>query len=263
MTARISLLPYTVDSGPVGRPFVGWDDWLATAGWFSGELRRPVQLLLTGQGRTMVYYRYSQAGIRLRLHRLFLAAGAAEAQALVRYVRGDVDAGAIVDRFIAQQVSQEAPAPGERLAPRGRAHDVGALFDQLNSDFFHGACGARVTWGRASRRPRRGVRRLSLFLLRRRLIVVHPCLDSVQVPAFYLTWLIYREMLHELFLWDDESPSPRPKPPELSVLETCHPGWARSQTWAGQHLERLLAAATVVRPTCGMRRLAHPLPPAP
>ena len=242
--------------------FPGWADVGAAARWFSAQLQRPVALVWTQHGRTMVYFRHGPAGVRLRLHRVFLAAGAAEAEALVRYVRGEAGADLAVDRFVAQHAAGLVGARTDRLLVRGRAHDVGAIFEQLNSDYFHGGCTARITWGRPRRRPRPGAGqgRLSLFLLQRRLIVVHPCLDSVRVPGFYLAWRIYREMLHELFLWDAEAQPPRPRPAELAVLETCHPEHARCARWAAVHLEAALAAAEPPPRACGMRRLTAAIP---
>ena len=88
-----------------------------------------------------------------------------------------------------------------RLQTHGLHHDLRALFDGLNSRYFRGQICAGITWGRrrASGLPRshRSVK-MGSYAVEDRLIRIHPLLDRPFVPRYYVEWIIYHEMLHEV-----------------------------------------------------------------
>ena len=46
----------------------------------------------------------------------------------------------------AKQASGRAARRLERLQPQGKHHDLGAIFEQINRDYFHGKLEAKITW---------------------------------------------------------------------------------------------------------------------
>ena len=62
-----------------------------------------------------------------------------------------------------------------------------------------GAIEARITWGpRAKRKPGRTSIKLGSYTVEDELIRVHPVLDAADVPRYYLAWVVYHEMQHEI-----------------------------------------------------------------
>jgi hypothetical protein len=181
---------------------------------------RSVRCTFTQNRSTMISYRERHGGaLDIRLHHMFLDAPDAVLAALAVFLTGrDKRAVAVIDGFI--RASQaEAPPPDVRCAPRGRFHDLRALFDRLNAAYFHGACVARITWGSAgSRRYRRSIQ-VGCYVRSESLIRVHPSLDQAFVPEFYVAWIVFHEMLHEVFGVERHGGRHLVHPPEFVAIE--------------------------------------------
>lgn len=221
--------------------------------WLGAELGRPVRLLVTNNRSTMLSVRERSGTLDVRLHRFFLAAAAAEREALARYLAtSDPAAARVLDAFIGQE-SAKLPPPPRRVRPHGRFHDLTAIRDELNATFFHGACSARITWGHAGGRRNRRTIQLGCYVGRERLIRIHPCLDQEFVPRQYVAWVVFHEMLHELFGVDGHGQRRTLHPPEFGALEATFPGYRECKQWERENLPRLLRFR---RPSAGRRRVS-------
>lgn len=209
--------------------------------WLSQEVGRSVSVCFTQNRSTMVSCRDTPGGLRLRLHRMFLRAQSKELEALVGYLRGtDPKAGAVLDAFIAGNM-EVRPVPASALRTTGRYHHLGEVLAELNTRFFHGGVRARVTWGKGGRRRRRRSIQLGSYTAHEGLIRVHPCLDQAFVPRYYVAWIVYHEMLHEVLGAEEKRGRRVVHPPEFVALEACYPDYARCKAWEAQNLSRLLA----------------------
>jgi len=75
---------------------------------------------------------------------------------------------------------------------RGRAYDLEALFDELNTRFFHGLLARpRMTWSRVDARNRLGHNDPA-----HNAIVVSRVFDDFRVPRYAVEYIVYHEMLH-------------------------------------------------------------------
>lgn len=76
-------------------------------------------------------------------------------------------------------------------APQGHVYDLESIFEELNTQYFHGLLGRpRLTWGRHARR------RLGHFDPAHNTIVVSRVFDDPQVPRYAVEYILYHEMLH-------------------------------------------------------------------
>ncbi len=228
-------------AGPAAEP-------LAT--FLGAALGKPVTVVFTNNRSTMISWRNLRGGVALRLHRAFATAGAAERHALVAYLTDrDPAAGRLLDAFLAQALVEPPPARAA-ARPAGRFHDLAAIFTQLNARYFHGACRAQITWGQAgARRYRRSIQ-LGCYVARQRLIRIHPSLDQAFVPARYVAWVVFHEMLHEVFGVEARGRRRALHPPAFGALEESYPGYQECKAWEERHLHRLLT----YRPTAARRR---------
>jgi hypothetical protein len=163
---------------------------------------RALALKLTDNRYTMVMVRRGTADYSVRLHRMFATADIKLLRALARYVVfNDPRASAVIGGFIEenQHVIRGQPRRPRRVVLRtvGRAHDLQAIYDRLNRDYFAGKLAARITWGSAPRRerPRRSIK-MGSFAVEDRLIRIHPVLDHASVPEYFVAWIVFHEMLH-------------------------------------------------------------------
>ncbi|MFI5309498.1 MAG: hypothetical protein ACHQ53_19230, partial [Polyangiales bacterium] len=184
----------------------------------SGLLGREIALTFTDNSRTMLSAREQQGIAHVRLHHMFVDADETTVRALARYLEDrHATASAQIQRFIRTHGyrirSRPHLPPGpetdvehahSREAPRalGRHHDLSAMLGALNHRYFERPVDARIGWARMARGQGRGRRRCSIKLgsyrARNPLIHVHPVLDADWVPAFFVEYIVYHEMLHHV-----------------------------------------------------------------
>lgn len=213
----------------------------------SDLLKDPVELVITDNRRTMISSRHRQGVWHVRLHHMFIEADDATVRALTRYIRrNDRRAGAHLDAYIRDHEHRirKGRRPLVRVKTRGEHHDLRAIFDELNDGHFGGSVrDVRVTWGRRpparGRRRRRSIR-LGTYVAEDRLIRIHPFLDQAWVPRFFVTYVVFHEMLHHVVPARVENGRQRFHSAEFRSLERAYPDYEQAIAWERANLPRLL-----------------------
>jgi len=212
-------------------------------------LRAEVVVEIHDNTHTMVSFARLVRGWRIRLHHMFLAAPEEVVGALADYVRsGSARSSGVLDRFIEgnktsiRRVSVEKLRRRLRIAPVGRHHDLSAMFAALNRRYFGGRIGATITYGPAPRRRRaRRSIKMGSYSTEARVIRIHPALDQPRVPRYFVEWIVFHEMLHDLYRARSGGPGRRSiHPPELVEHERRFHAFHRAQAWEEANLELLL-----------------------
>ncbi len=111
---------------------------------------------------------------------------------------------------------------------------------------FSSAVDALITWGRRSTRartkPRRSIK-LGSYSASERLIRVHPVLDKPWVPRYFVSYIVYHEMLHHVIPSSQGSGRRMLHPPLFQERERLFRDFERSLAWERAHIGRLLRAA--------------------
>ncbi len=206
----------------------------------------PVQLGVTDNRRRMITQTRSRGRLRVRLHMMFLGADDRVKAALVAYVvHGDRDGSQIVGEFIDQNLhriraSRKAPGP---LRSAGQVHDLAAIYHDVNQHYFSGMVGdVLITWGRATA-PRSGRRtsiKLGSYSATERLIRIHPALDQRWVPRYFVSYVVYHELLHHLVPEARVAGRTLLHPPEFLRREREFEHFNRALAWEQKHIDRLL-----------------------
>lgn len=139
----------------------------------------------------------------VRVHHMFADAEPAITRALARYV---VDNDAAASRLLGDYIDahQHRVRPrrlgkARACTTRGEVHDLRALYDEVNREYFGGAVDARITWGPRTRaRRRRNSIKMGSYSVEDRLIRIHRTLDRPFVPRYFVKWIVYHEMLHQV-----------------------------------------------------------------
>lgn len=206
----------------------------------------PVRLSVTDNKSTMVSFRRAPNSLRLRLHHMFLDAPESVVNAVADYAgRGRAAAGPLLDDYIRVRqplIRKETQEGGEGLVPRGRCFDLRAIFDRLNETYFQGGIQATIGWGRKSLRRRRRSIRLGVYDHQTREIRIHPALDRPEVPAFFVEFIVFHEMLHQLFPSADRSGRRVHHPRAFRDREKAFPFYGAAIRWEKQNLGVLLKA---------------------
>ena len=212
----------------------------------SRELGVPVRLSVTDNRSTMVSFRRGQKTLQLRLHHMFLEAPEQVLRAVADYAgRGNRTAGGVLDEYIRHMQPRIRQLPREsdqELNARGRCFDLQAMFDSVNATYFQGRIEARIGWGRLPPRRRRKSIRLGVYDHQTREIRIHPALDRPDVPSFFVEFIVFHEMLHQLFPSSGRGSRRVHHPRAFREREKTYPFYGAALRWERENLRVLLRA---------------------
>ena len=182
---------------------------------------------------------------RVRLHHMFADATPTVTQALAHYIgKDDKDASKILGDFIdanQHRVRAEASRKGGKLVTKGACHDLQDIFDGLNDRYFDGTVDATITWGqKCGKAQRRNSIKMGSYSLEDRSIRIHRSLDKAYIPRFFVEWIVYHEMLHQVH--DAPIVNGRRQFHSKAFLEdeAAFEHYALARLWERDHLEQLL-----------------------
>jgi hypothetical protein len=165
-----------------------------------------IALAVTDNRYTMISVKREKGLLyRIRLHHMFLGADSGTVRTLARYIaHNDGAASDSLSQFIESNQTKirrarRRPPVAVTLETRGEIYDLQEIFDDLNRSYFRGVIDARITWGqRLGKRRRRNSIKMGSYSVEDRLIRIHPSLDRKFVPRFFVEWIVYHEMLHQV-----------------------------------------------------------------
>lgn len=81
---------------------------------------------------------------------------------------------------------------------QGSVYNLKELYDRVNRDYFNEELKLSITWtGRAESKPRWRIM-FGSYHHEKKHIKIHRRLDSPHVPEFFISYVIYHEMLHHI-----------------------------------------------------------------
>jgi len=210
-------------------------------------LSEQVRLTVTDNTSTMISFRRSRSMVSYRVHRMFLDAPPEVVRALADYaMQARRQAGRVIDAYVKQNESKVRRARAMRQAqgldPYGRVHDLQAMFDRLNDRFFQGRIEARIGWGREAPGRRRRSIKMGTYFHDARVIRIHPALDREEVPAFFVSFVIFHEMLHQAIPPQVVGGRRISHTPEFRAFERRYPDYERAIAWEQANLPLLLGS---------------------
>ena len=220
----------------------------ALADSLSSLVGERVRLVVHDNRSTMVSFRRVAGLLHYRVHHMFLDAPQDVVHALAAFAgpgQGMAarrrDAGGRIDAYVRQHRARiGAPRPA-RLQARGNVHDLQAIFDRLNAQYFDGRVAARIGWG-----PNRGGRRrrtikTGVYVQEARLIRIHPALDRGEVPELYVAAVVFHEMLHQVVPAVERNGRRIVHGAGFRRRERAYPDHVRAKQWEEENLQLLLS----------------------
>jgi len=192
--------------------------------------RGPVKVAFTRNKVTMlsVAFRPYDA-VDVRLHEGYLRAPHGILRALRTYLRTRRKAAwrevAAYGRGIGATAAAARKPP--RLRTKGRVFDLDALRKEVNRELFLKRIPCNIGWGRArsTRKRRRSSRsiRFGSWSRATRTIRIHPILDDPRVPAEFVKYIVFHEMLHAVVPEIRRNGRRYDHSPEFKALERSYP----------------------------------------
>jgi hypothetical protein len=81
---------------------------------------------------------------------------------------------------------------------RGEHYDLKAIYDVLNHSYFENKLNLDITWFGSAQRKAKRHRKLGLFCFQTNRIKIHRLLDQPHFPSYFISYVIYHEMLHSV-----------------------------------------------------------------
>jgi predicted SprT family Zn-dependent metalloprotease len=131
----------------------------------------------------------------LRLSRVFLSAPTEVLHEAASFIGKRGGPTPLMNRFLRLAATGVGRPRKTRTRTAGTHHDLAAAFERINSEYFEGSIKAAITWSR--RQPGRVRRRtLGSYCPLSGTVRINPVLDNPGVPALFLDFIVYHEMLH-------------------------------------------------------------------
>jgi len=211
--------------------------------------RGSLSVTLTDNRHTMISVRRDHSRgprYRVRLHHMFADADPIVTRALARYIgQNDPSASRVLGTFIDTHQHRVRPLGRTRqlvtIDTRGRHFDLQELFDDLNQRYFEGAIQARITWGQRCGKPRRrNSIKMGSYSVEEKLIRVHRSLDRGFVPRYFVEWIVYHEMLHQVHEATLVNGRRQFHTPAFLADEALYEHYERARAWERTHLDEIL-----------------------
>ncbi len=200
-----------------------------------------VDLAITNNRRRMVTAKKRRNRHEFRIHHMFVDAEPGVVAALAGLSRGDSAARDEVRAYVkANRDAIEFQADPADYQSKGTFHDLAELLESA-MEFLPEGCerpNPVITWGRKGK-GKRSIR-FGSFDFDQNLIRIHPSLDDEWVPAFFVEFVVFHELLHAVF------------PPEIvggrreihteafRAWEQTYPRFDEAITWEKEHIEEFL-----------------------
>ena len=207
-----------------------------------------VQVTLTDNRYTMISVRRvpKEKRYEVRLHHMFADADPVITRALAHYIaENDADASRVLGEFIDANSDyvrgRSRRTPAQVIFTAGEFHDLRQIYDELNARYFAGKIDASITWGaRTGRARRRNSIKMGSYSVEDRLIRIHRSLDRAFVPRFFVTWIVFHEMLHQVHDIRVKNGRREFHSREFLADEVQFEQYEQSRAWERRHLDALL-----------------------
>jgi hypothetical protein len=161
-------------------------------------LGKTVSLTFTNNATSIISVRSTGRGTTVRIHRVFLGAGASVIDEIVAFIRSGRGKTPLLRAFIRQNRGLLARSPQRKrsLRAEGAWHDLVEIVRKINEEYFDARVTAGITWG--AQGPRRAARRRTLgsYSSDTGVITINSVLDRRNVPRYFVEFIVYHEMLH-------------------------------------------------------------------
>ncbi len=149
------------------------------------------------------------------------------------------------------KILQEKKRPPRRqlLRTQGQHYDLKAIYEELNTLYFDRKLTLAITWFGSPQRTVKCQRILGLYDFRHELIKIHRLLDHPHFPPYFISYVVYHEMLHSLY------PPIRGKRGrnkihhlEFKEQERCFAEYAIARQWEQENKHLFFRARGAIQP---------------
>jgi hypothetical protein len=186
----------------------------------------------------MVSARFSPNNVTLRLNQAFLSAPTDVIDALGCYlaVRSRLEWKKVAAFASSLEPEGAVNTRLPSLVTKGQVYDLEMIRDRINRLHFEGRIDCRIAWARPGRnhyRARTRIIRYGTYNRSLNLVRINPLLDDLKVPAEFLDYIVFHEMLHAAVPSANGRGRWRHHHGSFRLLERRYPGYEKMKQLAG------------------------------
>lgn len=125
----------------------------------------------------------------------------------------------------------------------GRVHNLQEMYQRVNRRYFGGRLSVEVTWGKPGPRGRRTSIDFGSFDHWQNMIRINPALDRRWVPAYFVEYILFHEMLHAAVGFRRRGGRRLLHPPEFLERERRYRLFGAAARWERSNLWRFVRAS--------------------
>ncbi len=221
--------------------------------YFRRVLSRPVSMTYTRNRRQLISFKDERGGTRrVRISDVFAKAGP-DVWREIAYWMLDTRSHKLfspgspskryLDRAEVIRTLQARRPRHTELPVKGVHVDLKKIFDDMNARYFDGKCNSHIGWKRvAARKGTRSVQ-LGTFHADDNTILIHPVLDTNQIPRYVVEDTVYHEMVHWKLRGRHDAAGRREiHSPEFHEEMRRYPKHIEAEVWVAENIRMLIRA---------------------
>lgn len=202
-------------------------------------------------------------GLLIRMSSFFAQAPPPIQDAVVRWIKSGRRArrsNQLLDEWTHARIDELAQVAPHAITvePRGQHHDLTPLAESLRvehyaTEFPTATDLPAITWGKRGKSRTRRSLQLGIFDFRANVVRINRVLDQAAVPAWFVRYVLFHELLHAA-LKDDDRDGARHHGPIFRERERRYPDYDAALAWERDHLGALIRSARSGEPISPRRR---------
>lgn len=206
-----------------------------------------LQLKINDNRSTMLSVKWEPDLTKVSMHRMFLQAPKNIMQALACYLNGKQKSLApAIKAYIENQISSldySHELDCSKLQTKGKYFDLQEIYHSLNREYFNNALNLYITWFGSGDKRKRNRITFGLYHDPLKLIKINKILDHREFPDYFISYVIYHEMLHYVCpAYVDEKGNKHIHSKEFKEKEKKFLFFDRAQEWIKNHKNDLFNA---------------------
>jgi hypothetical protein len=201
---------------------------------------KKLKVKLNDNHSTMLSVKWEPDCTKVSLHRMFLEAPSNIIDDLACYLRQEKKIiSPSVKAFIEnnlQKLNYSHLLDLRKLNSQGNFYNLKQIYSDLNKTYFDNQLNLFITWfGKPNQRNRSRVT-FGLYHDPLRLIKIHKMLDSPSFPDYFVSYVVYHEMVHHVCpAYIDEKGLHRVHSKEFKAREQLFHHYELAQSWIKDH----------------------------
>lgn len=204
------------------------------------NLGKKIQIKINDNRSTMLSVKWEPDCTKVSLHRMFLDAPENIMESLACYLKKEKQIiPTNIKAFIEEnykKLDYTHLVDQSKLCTKGKIYDLQEIYDKINQKYFNRKLDLSITWFGKHKKKNRSRITFGLYHDPLKLIKINRLLDQPVFPEYFVSYVIYHEMLHHVCpAYYDENGAHQIHNKEFKKREVEFEEYDKAQEWIKAH----------------------------